>query len=158
VKRSLRSVTLQDHRWLGRTEWNSRALLLPRALLQALSKSGSVLGTNHLRVLPSKTAIVPVSQDFMPRSMDEVGWGDLLAREAQGSTVTPLGLYQLWVLLAPYGPDSAWDSAWARAWACSMMTHVELPRLAATDWLGLVLDEQPAPGQLVSVDQAGRMG
>ncbi|KAJ9516335.1 hypothetical protein QJQ45_001037 [Haematococcus lacustris] len=39
---------------------------------KALLKSGSLLGSSPLRVLPSKTAIVPVSQDLMPRSGDEV--------------------------------------------------------------------------------------
>jgi hypothetical protein len=32
---------------------------------QALTKTGSVLGNSSLRVLPSKTAIVPVNKDLM---------------------------------------------------------------------------------------------
>eukprot|EP00983_Pelagomonas_calceolata_P044619 1139377-Pelagomonas_calceolata.AAC.7 len=39
---------------------------------QAQVKSGMVLGSSPLRVLPSKTAIVPVSRELMPRSNDEV--------------------------------------------------------------------------------------
>ncbi|PNH08163.1 Splicing regulatory glutamine/lysine-rich protein 1 [Tetrabaena socialis] len=39
---------------------------------KALEKTGSVLGSSPLRVLPSKTAIMPVNQELMPRSMDEV--------------------------------------------------------------------------------------
>ena len=42
------------------------------ALPQALGKTGIVLGSSPLRVLPSKTAIVPVSKDLMPRSNDEI--------------------------------------------------------------------------------------
>ncbi len=36
--------------------------------MQALEKSGVMLGNMPLRVLPSKTAIVPVSKELMPRS------------------------------------------------------------------------------------------
>eukprot|EP00775_Hariotina_reticulata_P005933 gene5933-6173_t len=39
---------------------------------QALSKTGSILGTSQLRVLPSKTAIVPVNKELMPRSHEEL--------------------------------------------------------------------------------------
>ncbi|GFR42394.1 hypothetical protein Agub_g3266 [Astrephomene gubernaculifera] len=39
---------------------------------KALEKTGSVLGSSPLRVLPSKTAIMPVNQELMPRSPDEV--------------------------------------------------------------------------------------
>ncbi|GLC34512.1 hypothetical protein PLESTM_000206800 [Pleodorina starrii] len=39
---------------------------------KALEKTGSVLGKSPLRVLPSKTAIMPVNQELMPRSPDEV--------------------------------------------------------------------------------------
>ncbi|PSC71376.1 polyadenylate-binding -interacting 11-like [Micractinium conductrix] len=38
---------------------------------QALSKSGSVLGDFPIRVSPSKTAIVPVNNTYLPRSNDE---------------------------------------------------------------------------------------
>lgn len=41
-------------------------------VLQALSKTGSILGTSQLRVLPSKTAIVPVNKELMPRSHEEL--------------------------------------------------------------------------------------
>jgi len=39
---------------------------------QALSKTGSILGSSPLRVLPSKTAIVPVNKELMPRTGDEL--------------------------------------------------------------------------------------
>jgi hypothetical protein len=39
---------------------------------QALTKTGAVLGNSSLRVLPSKTAIVPVNKDLMPRTNDEL--------------------------------------------------------------------------------------
>lgn len=39
---------------------------------RALEKTGSVLGNSPLRVLASKTAIMPVNQELMPRSADEV--------------------------------------------------------------------------------------
>lgn len=39
---------------------------------KALEKTGTVLGTSTIRVLPSKTAIVPVNKDFMPRNMEEM--------------------------------------------------------------------------------------
>lgn len=44
----------------------------PSPLPQALSKTGSVLASSPLRVLPSKTAIVPVNKDLMPRTNDEL--------------------------------------------------------------------------------------
>ncbi len=40
--------------------------------MQALEKTGSVLGGSPLRVLPSKTAIMPVNRELMPRSNDEI--------------------------------------------------------------------------------------
>lgn len=40
--------------------------------LQALGKTGSILGSSPLRVLPSKTAIVPVNKELMPRTNDEL--------------------------------------------------------------------------------------
>lgn len=40
-------------------------------LLQALSKSGSLLGDFPIRVSPSKTAIVPVNNTYLPRSSEE---------------------------------------------------------------------------------------
>jgi hypothetical protein len=40
--------------------------------LQALNKTGCTLGTSQLRVLPSKTAIVPVNKELMPRSHEEL--------------------------------------------------------------------------------------
>jgi hypothetical protein len=48
----------------------TRTLLLRPG--QALEKTGSVLGSSPLRVLPSKTAIMPVNRELMPRSADEV--------------------------------------------------------------------------------------
>lgn len=39
---------------------------------KALSKTGSVLGSSPLRVLPSKTAIIPVNKELMPKSHDEL--------------------------------------------------------------------------------------
>lgn len=39
---------------------------------KALEKTGSVLGGSPLRVLPSKTAIMPVNRELMPRSNDEI--------------------------------------------------------------------------------------
>eukprot|EP00210_Caulerpa_lentillifera_P002233 g2146.t1 len=39
---------------------------------KALEKSGTMLGASAIRVLPSKTAIVPVNKDFMPRNMEEM--------------------------------------------------------------------------------------
>lgn len=47
---------------------------LPFRLLaaQALSKTGVVLNTTQLRVLPSKTAIVPVNKELMPRTCEEL--------------------------------------------------------------------------------------
>lgn len=49
------------------------------AAQNALSKSGTVLGHYPLRVLPSKTAIVPVNNDYLPRTSEE--------REQCGRTV-----------------------------------------------------------------------
>lgn len=40
--------------------------------VKALEKSGMLLGSSTVRVLPSKTAIVPVNKDFMPRNMEEM--------------------------------------------------------------------------------------
>jgi len=42
------------------------------AAQRALGKNGTMLGGSPLRVLPSKTAILPVSKDLMPRSHDEI--------------------------------------------------------------------------------------
>ena len=39
--------------------------------MQALGKSGSVLGDFPIRVSPSKTAIVPVNNTYLPRSTEE---------------------------------------------------------------------------------------
>ena len=39
---------------------------------QAIGKTGEVLGRSPLRVLPSKTAIVPVNRELMPRTDDEL--------------------------------------------------------------------------------------
>ena len=47
--------------------------------LQALTRNGIVLGTYPLRVLPSKTAIVPVNNQYLPRTEVE--------RELCGRTV-----------------------------------------------------------------------
>lgn len=41
-------------------------------LLQALKMTGATLGKSSLRVLPSKTAIVPVNKELMPRSEEEL--------------------------------------------------------------------------------------
>ncbi|CAK0784249.1 hypothetical protein CVIRNUC_007453 [Coccomyxa viridis] len=38
------------------------------SLMQALKLNGSLLGCHRLRVTPSKTAIVPVKSDFLPRT------------------------------------------------------------------------------------------
>lgn len=38
----------------------------------ALEKNGCELGSSRLRVLPSKTAIVPVNKDLMPKTEDEM--------------------------------------------------------------------------------------
>lgn len=40
--------------------------------MQALKMTGSTLGKSSLRVLPSKTAIVPVNKELMPRSEEEL--------------------------------------------------------------------------------------
>eukprot|EP00891_Asterochloris_glomerata_P007721 jgi/Astpho2/7721/fgenesh1_pm.00115_%23_35_t len=37
----------------------------------ALTKNGTVLGQYPIRVLPSKTAIVPVNNQYLPRTMEE---------------------------------------------------------------------------------------
>lgn len=47
--------------------------------MQALTRNGIVLGTYPLRVLPSKTAIVPVNNQYLPRTEVE--------RELCGRTV-----------------------------------------------------------------------
>jgi RNA recognition motif-containing protein len=39
--------------------------------VQALAKTGSVLGEFPIRVSPSKTAIVPVNNSYLPRSNEE---------------------------------------------------------------------------------------
>jgi len=39
---------------------------------RALEKNGIVFGSSPLRVVPSKTAIVPVNREFMPRTNDDV--------------------------------------------------------------------------------------
>eukprot|EP00210_Caulerpa_lentillifera_P000560 g541.t1 len=39
---------------------------------KALEKSGTTLGESTIKILPSKTAIVPVNKDFMPRNMEEM--------------------------------------------------------------------------------------
>lgn len=39
---------------------------------KALKKNGTELGTSRLRVLPSKTAIVPVNKDLMPKTKGEM--------------------------------------------------------------------------------------
>lgn len=39
--------------------------------MQAITKTGTVLGQYPLRVLPSKTAIVPVNNEFLPRTAEE---------------------------------------------------------------------------------------
>lgn len=39
---------------------------------KALDKNGAVMGSCSIRVLPSKTAIVPVNRDFMPKNMQEM--------------------------------------------------------------------------------------
>ena len=41
------------------------------AALQALQLNWSLLGSHRLRVTPSKTAIVPVKSDFLPRTKEE---------------------------------------------------------------------------------------
>lgn len=40
-------------------------------MVQALKLNGTVLGSHRLRVTPSKTAIVPVKSDFLPRTKEE---------------------------------------------------------------------------------------
>lgn len=37
-----------------------------------MTKTGSILGSSPLRVLPSKTAIVPVNKELMPQSQDDL--------------------------------------------------------------------------------------
>eukprot|EP00877_Chromochloris_zofingiensis_P001993 jgi/Chrzof1/11795/Cz06g10120.t1 len=39
---------------------------------KAMTKTGSILGSSPLRVLPSKTAIVPVNKELMPQSQDDL--------------------------------------------------------------------------------------
>eukprot|EP00803_Ostreobium_quekettii_P011218 evm.model.scf_1791.3 EVM.evm.TU.scf_1791.3 scf_1791:17511-18623(-) len=39
---------------------------------KALKKNGTEIGTSRLRVLPSKTAIVPVNKDLMPKDKEEM--------------------------------------------------------------------------------------
>ena len=40
-------------------------------MAQALARSGTVLGEFSLRVLPSKTAIVPVNNQYLPKTTKE---------------------------------------------------------------------------------------
>ena len=40
-------------------------------VLQAIKKNGAVLGDFPLRVLPSKTAIVPVNNQYLPKNSTE---------------------------------------------------------------------------------------
>lgn len=40
--------------------------------MQALGKSGVMLMDLPLRILPSKTAILPVSKELMPRSQEDI--------------------------------------------------------------------------------------
>lgn len=40
-------------------------------LVQALAKAGMKIGSFSLRILPSKTAIVPVNNKYLPRSEEE---------------------------------------------------------------------------------------
>jgi hypothetical protein len=42
------------------------------AVPRAMARTGAVLGSSALRVLPSKTAIVPVNRELMPRSAEDV--------------------------------------------------------------------------------------
>ncbi|XP_047342195.1 polyadenylate-binding protein-interacting protein 9-like [Impatiens glandulifera] len=42
-----------------------------RCVLNALSLYGTLIGVNPIKVLPSKTAILPVNPTFLPRSEDE---------------------------------------------------------------------------------------
>lgn len=51
---------------------NARATKRRRNAKQALSKTGATLASSPLRVLPSKTAIVPVNRDLMPRTDGEL--------------------------------------------------------------------------------------
>ena len=53
--------------------------ILTHLCVQALTRNGIVLGTYPLRVLPSKTAIVPVNNQYLPRTEEE--------RELCGRTV-----------------------------------------------------------------------
>ena len=52
---------------------------LRNAVLQALARNGILLGSYPLRVLPSKTAIVPVNNQYLPKTSVE--------RELCGRTV-----------------------------------------------------------------------
>ena len=56
--------------WAGSQQhsaWLTALHLCP----QALTKNGTVLGQYPIRVLPSKTAIVPVNNQYLPRTMEE---------------------------------------------------------------------------------------
>jgi len=44
---------------------------MPRGDLQALESNGQILGDFPLRVLPSKTAIVPVNTQYLPKTTTE---------------------------------------------------------------------------------------
>lgn len=46
--------------------------LTEEAAQKALKKNGSEIGSSRLRVLPSKTAIVPVNKDLMPKNKEEM--------------------------------------------------------------------------------------
>lgn len=50
---------------------NKHAVLLIDGARAALNLGGTMLGYYPLRVLPSKTAILPVNPKFLPRSEDE---------------------------------------------------------------------------------------
>lgn len=47
-------------------------LLTFKISLQALSKTGILLGSFPIRVSPSKTSIVPVNNQYLPRSAEEM--------------------------------------------------------------------------------------
>ncbi len=55
---------------LGQVGWLSHTG--SRHIHQALDKTGVTLGSHQLRILPSKTAIVPVKRELMPTSPDDI--------------------------------------------------------------------------------------
>jgi hypothetical protein len=59
--------------------------------LQALNKTGCTLGTSQLRVLPSKTAIVPVNKELMPRSHEELERCSRCAISVRHSVICDVG-------------------------------------------------------------------